>query len=126
MNNEITEEQVKAIIERYGKDAWFAVAMMSYSQLADYYLNLRRQIKDILKRADDAEAKQKEQERITLSYVKKLHESGRKLKECSEKLDWLENALNVDMRFYEDEEVVLINKILDDYNEKFFSIREEK
>ena len=47
-------------------------------------------------------------------------------KECSERLDWLENALNVDMRFYEDEEVVLINKILDDYNEKFFSIKEEK
>ena len=45
MNNEITEELTKRIVEEYGKDEWYAVAQMSYPHLVELCLTLRRQMR---------------------------------------------------------------------------------
>ena len=45
MNNEITEELAKRLIEEYGKDEWYAVAPMSYPHLVELCLTLRRQMR---------------------------------------------------------------------------------
>lgn len=100
MNNEITEEQTKSIIERYGEDAWCAVAAMTYPQLVEFYLSLRCYQKSLTEEADDSKAR---------------------LKEFSERLDWLEDMME-EYEYVSDH----VSRMRYDYNEKFNSIKEDR